>query len=86
MAAYPRFRDRIAALFEPQRGDVARVCDALLPVYGIKWVTILLNEFLPIGAKRRDFAAHDTKESARGLQLEAARAKLADIENRSFVA
>ena len=82
MAFYPRFRDRIAALTESPR-EVAAACDALLPVYGIKWVTILLNEFIPVGAKRRDFAA---SQPSRALQLEAALAKLADVENRSLVA
>jgi len=81
MSAYAGFRDRIAALFARPR-DVARACDALLPVYGIKWVTILLNEFLPVGAKRRDFAQTGP---SRALQLEAARAKLTDVENRSLV-
>src|SRR5581483_2047702 len=32
---------------------------ALLPVYGIKWCCILLNEFLPVGKARRRFASED---------------------------
>jgi len=42
----------------------------LLPVYGLKWCGILLNEFLPVGSRRRSFARDpQTEEPRRQAQL-----------------
>jgi hypothetical protein len=56
----------------------------LLPVYAVKWTTILLNDFLDVGAARRQFAQNDQREGdgeARlAHQLQAARAKRQESE------
>jgi hypothetical protein len=47
--------------------------DLLLPVYRIKWCTILLNEFLPGASTRRQFAVGDRDIAAiKTLQLDKA--------------
>jgi Phosphotransferase enzyme family len=46
----------------------------LLPVYRIKWCCILLNDFLPVGGRRRSFATGEaTVEERKHRQLEKAR-------------
>jgi hypothetical protein len=53
----------------------------LLPLYAVKWTSILLNDFLPAGAARRRFALTGEEERERLVgQLAAARAKLGDSE------
>lgn len=55
-------------------GDVvlaARV-GLLLPAYGVKWCCIMLNDFLPLGAARREFAGGDETEARRDGQLDLA--------------
>jgi hypothetical protein len=44
-----------------------------LPIYQIKWCCIILNEFLPVGIERRDFAQRQTPQTAKEIQLEKAR-------------
>jgi hypothetical protein len=55
----------------------------LLPVYQVKWVTILLNHFLPIGGQRRRFAgsAADLQEQ-KAQQLLKARGIVNDLGRR----
>jgi len=49
----------------------------LLPVYQIKWCCILLNDFLPAGDRRRQFALPASQqEERRSQQLSKARAAL----------
>jgi hypothetical protein len=48
-------------------------CRALLPAYRLKWVCIILNEFLPVGASRRAFADAGDREARARRQI--ARAK-----------
>lgn len=48
----------------------------LLPVYRIKWCCIMLNEFLPVGARRRSFASDEDPLERRRVQLEKARQAL----------
>lgn len=56
-------------------------CSLLLPIYRVKWCTILLNQFLPVGRDRRGFAAVDPEDTERKeLQLEKARATLKLVE------
>ena len=57
-------------------GDLALNEDALrqrirvlFPVYGFKWCCILLNEFLPVGRKRRAFAGIFDIETRKAAQL-----------------
>ena len=48
----------------------------LLDCYRIKWVAIILNDFLAVGAERRDFAKLEDPEKRRLRQLALARARL----------
>lgn len=73
---YTRFADRFAAA-RPRSGLHRKRFDLLLPVYGVKWVCIMLNDFLPAGGKRRRFASG---EDRRAVQLDKARAALAALE------
>ena len=54
---------------------------ALMPVYQIKWCCIMLNEFLPSGRTRRQFAgaASGPTPSTRATQLDRARVALAKL-------
>jgi hypothetical protein len=80
---YPGFRDTIAAWYA--RPDVERQrYDIMMPVHGIKWVAIILNEFVPALKRRRAFAdAGDVSEERRALQLAKARLKLAAVADWS---
>jgi hypothetical protein len=73
---YARFADRFAAA-RPRAGLHRKRFDLLLPVYGVKWICIMLNDFLPVGGKRRRFAA---AEDRRAAQLDKARAALGALE------
>jgi hypothetical protein len=77
-AAFDRFARAVAELFpEP---DAHRACAAiLLPVYRVKWCGILLNEFLPIGGRRRTFSTAADQDSRKAAQLAKARAALAAL-------
>jgi len=77
-----RFCERLALASPGDAGLRARV-DLLFPAYKLKWCCIMLNDFLPLGAARRSFAAarHDEarREAVRHGQLALARATLHDI-------
>ena len=47
----------------------------MLPVYRIKWCCILLNDFLDVDSKRRDFA-NGISEDLKARQLEKAKSYL----------
>lgn len=52
----------------------------LLPVYRVKWCCIILNNFLPVGSKRRNFArSADGGEDLKAAQLQKARCALQDL-------
>ena len=58
-------------------GACARRLAVLWPVYQIKWVCIILNEFLPIGGARRRFARSGAEAAERKtMQLHKARHRL----------
>jgi len=57
-------------------GLAARV-RLLLPAYGLKWCCIMLNDFLPLGAARRDYAEGGAVEVRRDRQLALAQRSLA---------
>lgn len=59
-----------------------RRCEVLLDAYRIKWTCIVLNDFLPLGAARRDFAQGDDREARCAAQLDKAASKLSDIGSR----
>lgn len=52
----------------------------LLDAYRIKWACIILNDFLPVDATRRAFAVDDERARRCAVQLDKARAKLAEID------
>ncbi len=61
-----------------------RRINLLLEVYRIKWCCILLNEFLPVGRQRRQFAQHADPEAARKQrQLEKVRRALQAMRDSS---
>lgn len=62
--------------------SLAERTHVLGPIYAVKWATILLNEFLPAAAARRNFAGADTSgdESRLGAQLDKARQMLVQAE------
>jgi hypothetical protein len=53
-------------------------CRILLDVCRIKWVCIMLNDFLPVGAARRSFAEGGARDVRCATQLEKAAAKLGE--------
>jgi hypothetical protein len=58
----------------------AQRCQALLPVYQVKWACILLNEFTPAGRERRAFSLGDeAAASRRARQLARARGMIDTI-------
>lgn len=73
---YPVFREAFAARSAHPETAAARY-DLMRAVYGIKWVLIILNDFIPLDERRRAFAA-DTADR-RAAQLAAARVKLAKV-------
>lgn len=77
--AFERFARGVAAEFAAPAVHLARAT-LLLPVYRVKWVCIMLNEFLPVGSNRRAFAGTAAEQDARKAnQLAKARAALATI-------
>ncbi len=54
-------------------------CRSLLDAYRIKWICIILNDFLPVGAARRAFAEAGVRAERCAAQLAKAREKLAQI-------
>lgn len=75
---FDNFANRATEGFAEPRSALAR-CRLLMPVYRIKWVCIRLNEFLPVGFGRRQFAKNDELELRKHQQLEHARSALAAI-------
>jgi len=76
----PGFVEQITAGTGAASGLAARV-RLLLPVYGVKWCCIMLNEFLPVGDDRRAFARANESHATRRLnQLHKIEAALARLE------
>lgn len=76
----PRFL-AAAAQASPGDGLLPERVALLLSAYGIKWCCIMLNDFLALGASRRDFAGGGETEARRDRQLALARRALADYTN-----
>jgi hypothetical protein len=77
-----RHLDRfIARLAEGLKFDAAAMvrCRLLLDACRTKWVCIILNDFLPVGAARRSFAETDEWDERCARQIEKARTKLSEI-------
>jgi hypothetical protein len=80
---FDRFARAIAGEFPRPPIHRARAA-LLLPVYRIKWVCIMLNEFLPVGGSRRAFSGTPAQRDARkASQLAKARAALAAVQSPS---
>jgi hypothetical protein len=76
-AAFTRFAQAVAAECADPVAHVAR-STLLLPVYRVKWVCIMLNEFLPVGGSRRLFSGTAAEQETRKTgQLAKARVALA---------
>lgn len=76
---YRDFVAKVAAHFpEPARNT--RRFDLLLPVYAMKWITIMLNVFLPDGGSRRRFAGAAIEDQMEH-QLQLARQALEELRN-----
>src|SRR5581483_5263449 len=74
------FARAVAAAF-PEPAAVLARARLLLPVYRVKWVCILLNEFLPSGNRRRAFSLSAGELAHRkARQLARARTALAAIQ------
>lgn len=72
----PRWLDTVRDAI-PAAADFEKRVKWLIPVYRIKWCCILLNEFLPVGRNRREFARGDVDpDTRRREQLEKARTAL----------
>jgi len=66
---FDMFADRVCTDQSSPKNEQLRM-RLLLPIYQVKWVCILLNEFLPIDANRRTFAAKvDDLEQRKMTQL-----------------
>jgi len=73
-----RFLDRIASGLGAQ--TLPKRVHLLFPLYQLKWVCILLNEFLPVGSCQRVFAQPGVRREGRKLeQLTKARRMLAAV-------
>lgn len=82
-AAFDRFAAAVAEGFAEPLAFQARAA-LLLPVYRVKWVCIMLNEFLPVGGSRRAFSGPAAEhESRKAAQLGKARAALAAVASPS---
>lgn len=62
--------------------DFRRRCELLIDAYRIKWACIILNDFLPLGAARRDFAVSDERSVRCSEQLRKTKRMLAEIGSR----
>lgn len=69
------FARRVAGCFPDPERNLARY-EILLPVYSVKWIAIMLNDFLPVGEKRRSFAGNPSQALAR-KQAQLAKARQA---------
>jgi hypothetical protein len=83
-AFYDRFLGRVAEGLRLTDADRAR-CDLLLDAYRVKWVCIMLNEYLPLDAARRSFAGGDGARAERCAgQLARAAKSVEQIRTRAI--
>ena len=75
----PDFLDAVTEAVE-DADSVRRRVRLLMPVYYLKWVTIMLNVFLPVGLRRRGFAQPEMDvERHKVEQLDKVRWALTDL-------
>lgn len=78
-SAFGRFAEAVAAEMPDPSLHVQRAT-LLLPVYRVKWVCIMLNEFQAVGGSRRAFSGTAAEQETRKAnQLAKARAALAAV-------
>jgi hypothetical protein len=78
----PNFLQLLGTLVANPQHLYARV-EILKPIYQVKWICIILNEFLPVSQDRRAFAeAEATDDSRRLTQLDLARRSLLELRGR----
>lgn len=71
----------LAKLF-PQDAEVADRATSLWPVYRMKWICIMLNEFLPAGKTRRGFSlGEEAQVELRRQRLQAVRGSLEKVNS-----
>ena len=68
---YAEFTGHLAKALALRDEDLWRA-QALLDAYRVKWVCIMLNEFSPLGARRRAFASSDESGTHAAQQLRSA--------------
>jgi len=77
------FVDQVADWVPDAAGFRHRV-GILLPVYAVKWCCIMLNEFSPVGNRRRSFARSEEDSVQRqGMQLDKVEAAVSRLEKSS---
>lgn len=77
-----RFRRSVVQLYGQGRQFEGRLA-AYLPLFGLRWVLILLNEFIPERWRRRQLAgASESWSEAKSRQLGSARAFLAALDQK----
>ena len=78
---FPRVAAHLAELF-PQDAEVVERAISLWPVYRMKWICIMLNEFLPAGKTRRGFSlGEEAQAGLRRQRLEAVRGSLEKLNS-----
>ncbi|MCC3405792.1 MAG: aminoglycoside phosphotransferase family protein [Microcoleus sp. PH2017_10_PVI_O_A] len=76
---YDKFVEKVVSNLSDSEMHRQRMA-ILLPVYRVKWCCIILNDFLPVGNKRRNFArSADVGESRKVRQLQKAQLVLQDL-------
>ena len=73
MTSWPE--DLVGAIFAADDGFAVRLM-LLYPLYALRWVMIILNEFLPERWSRRQFAGAGDRDAAQAAQLGKAQALL----------
>lgn len=78
---FPRVAAFLAELF-PLDAEVAERATSLWPVYRMKWICIMLNEFLPAGKTRRGFSlGREGQVELRRQRLRAVRDSLEKLDS-----
>jgi hypothetical protein len=80
MIFFPRFEEALSSLFDRPE-DLKKRVRLLFPLYGIKWCCIMLNDFLPEGYARRNYADTGKEIKRKEAQLDKAVAYLSEIMN-----
>jgi len=78
---FPVVAALLAELF-PQDAEVAHRATSLWPVYRMKWICIMLNEFLPAGKTRRGFSlGEEAQVELRRQRIQAVRGSIKKVNS-----